>query len=306
MRFRNNKMLLYIGMGDAYGMATEYIKFPRDNDIRAQSLRLLGYVKHPTHQDHPGLYTDDTEMSAANTRVLIANDAPYTKLQFADAYVAEFARGGRRKGYSRGFQALLEEIGSGTELLERLRPDSDKNGAAMRAVPFGVIKDIGLMLEVVTMQAAITHDTPVGRFSARAVALMSHYALYEDKPLSKIGIYCADHLPKEDAEFLKIFHKPWPGLPVVSGPQGSIGLTSVWSVAHLVSQERSLRNILLKAIHWGGDVDSTAAISWGIASARYQDELLPDFLERDLERGNPHTGAPYLIDLGTRLMDKYA
>lgn len=305
MRFRNNIMLLCIGMGDAYGMATEYIKLPRDNDVRAQSLRLVGYVKHPTHQDHPGLYTDDTEMSAANTRVLIAHEAPYTKLQFADAYVAEFARGGRRKGYSRGFQALLEEISSGTELLERLRPDSDKNGAAMRAVPFGVIREIGPMLEIATLQATITHDTPVGRFSARAVALMSHYALYESGPLNRIGTYCADLLPPEDAEFLKIFNKPWPGVPVVGGPYGSIGLTSVWSVAHLVSQERSLKDILLRAIRWGGDVDSTAAISWGIASARYQDEVLPEFFHRDLELGNPHTGAPYLIDLGTQLMNKY-
>ena len=306
MRFRNDKLLMYIGMADAYGMATEYIKFPRDNDVRAQSLRLLGYVKHPTHQDHPGLYTDDTEMSAANAHVLIESDAPYTKLQFANAYYAEFVRGGKRKGYSRNFQALLEEVSSGPELLERLRPDSDKNGAAMRSMPLGVIPDVAQLLDVATLQATITHNTPVGRFSARAVALMSHYALYEEGPLSEIGLYCERHLPAEDREFLKIFSRPWPGSQVVAGPNGPIGLTSVWSVAHLVSHERSLKNMLLKAIRWGGDVDSTAAIAWGIASARYQEEALPDFFTRDLERGDPRTGAGYLVELGTHLMNKYA
>jgi ADP-ribosylglycohydrolase len=62
--------------------------------------------------------------------------------------------------------------------------------------------------------------------------------------------------------------------------------------------------ILQKTIEWGGDTDSVCAIAWGIASARYQDEQLPEFLERDLELGRKY-GAAFLKDLGKQLMETY-
>jgi ADP-ribosylglycohydrolase len=57
---------------------------------------------------------------------------------------------------------------------------------------------------------------------------------------------------------------------------------------------------------WGGDTDSVAAIAWGIASARYPDEVLPQFLEIDFEAGRGNYGAQFLKDLGEQLMCKYA
>lgn len=303
MKHPNPKLLTYIAMGDAYGMAVEYIKFPRDQHILDECRQFTKYSSHPVHKTKPGGYTDDTEMSAANTHVLLGD--VFTPLTFADAYVAEFQRGGKRDGYSRGFQAILEKVQTGQEMMDALVPDSDKNGAAMRAVPFGVIKDIPRMLELATMQAKITHDSPVGRFSARAVALMSHFALYVDMPFSEMVKWCIEHLPAEDKEFSYIFSVPWNGDAVKGYDDASVGLTTVQAVATLCATKTSLKEILLTAIEWGGDVDSVAAIAWGIASARYQDEVLPEFLERDIEGGNPYTGAQYLTDLGTKLMEKY-
>ena len=64
--------------------------------------------------------------------------------------------------------------------------------------------------------------------------------------------------------------------------------------------------MLEQIIQWGGDTDSVAAITWGIASARYKDNsFIPEFMVRDLEGGNADTGATYLIALGTRLMEKF-
>jgi ADP-ribosylglycohydrolase len=303
MRFPNPKLLTYIAMGDAYGMAVEYIKFPRDLHILEECREFTRYSSHPVHKTKPGGYTDDTEMSAANTHVLLGDT--FSTLAFADAYVREFQRGGKRDGYSRGFQAILQRINSGKELLDTVVPDSDKNGAAMRSVPFGVLSDIDFMFALATVQARITHNTAVGRFSARAVALMSHFALYEDKPFSEMRDYCIHNLPEEDEEFLYVFEKDWDGSPVKGSDNVPVGLTTVHAVATLCATKTSLKDILLTAIEWGGDVDSVAAIAWGIASTRYQNEQIPEFLERDLEGGNPHTGAQYLTDLGTRLMEKY-
>lgn len=307
MKNPNPDLLLYIAMADACAAGAEYLKFPRDDAVRDACLGFERYVSHPTHQGHPGLYTDDTEMSAANARVLIEQEPPYTTKMFADAYVREFLRGGRRKGYSRKFQTLLESISSGDEFMERVVPSSDKNGAAMRAMPIGALPTAQLVLDVADFQARLTHDTPEGRFSAKAVALMSHFALYEDHPLEDVADYCMDHLPADELKhFGHVFAEPWSGEPVTTTERTPVSITTVHAVVDVVMSETSLMDMLARIIRWGGDTDSVAAIAWGIASARFRGEKLPEFLERDLEGGNTSTGADYLRQTGAALMARFA
>jgi ADP-ribosylglycohydrolase len=306
MRYSDPEMFVRLATADADALAVEYIRLPRDRVVFDRSLLFLGYEIHPTHQHKPGVYSDDTEMSVANARVLIEEHPPYTPLMFANAWVREFQRGGRRKGYSRGFQVLLEKVTSGTELLEAIHPNSDKNGACMRAVPFGVLRTVAEVLEVSTLQARITHDTPEGRFSARAVALMSHFALYESGSFSALSKYCFQHLPKEDLDrFGYVFRHRWSGVPVTRKPHASVAITTVHAAVDLLMHGTSLMQMLEQVIRWGGDTDSVAAIVWGIASPRFSNKGLPSFLERDLEGGNPRTGTPYLLEIGTNLMKKF-
>ncbi|TSC84013.1 MAG: ADP-ribosylglycohydrolase [Parcubacteria group bacterium Gr01-1014_13] len=301
MRFSNPNMLLYIAMADAYAVAVEY-----NNALEGKCLEFQGYLAHPTHGLPAGSYTDDTEMSVANALVLIQQPGFFTKLAFADAYVAEFKTGGRRKGYSKGFQTVLELVRSGKELLALIDPTSVKNGAAMRAVPIGVLPTVGKVLEVATLQASITHDTPEGRFSARAVALMSHFALYENTVLPGLGRFCQRYLPEEDVRYFgDAIFRPWPCGPVKASPGTSVAIATVQAVVTVLAQENSLMGILRQVIKWGGDTDSVAAIAWGIASARYHGDKLPSFMERDLEGGSTKTGAARLRKLGELLMYKY-
>jgi ADP-ribosyl-[dinitrogen reductase] hydrolase len=301
MRFSNPDMLVYIAMADAYAVAVEYNRTLEEN-----CLEFKGYLAHPKHGLTAGSYTDDTEMSVANAKVLIQN-GPFDKLVFADAYVKEFHYGGRRKGYSKGFQSVLEEVHTGAELLKKLKGHnySVKNGAAMRAVPFGVLQTMEKVLEVATLQASVTHDTPEGRFSARAVALMSHFALHENISPPGLGEHCQWYLPEEDKYFRYVLTHPWPGGPVQASPGTSVAIATVQAVATVLAQEKSLMGILRQVIKWGGDTDSVAAIAWGIASAKYQGEKLPAFMERDLEGSSYTSKAQYLRELGARLMDKY-
>lgn len=310
MRYPNPDMLLYIGMADAYAAACEYLlSVPWERRVCEQCLTFRGYVRHPRHLGlEPSCYTDDTEMSVANARVLIENDPPYTPLMFAHYYVREFQRGGRREGYARGFQKFLESVKSGKEFLDRIRPGSTKNGAAMRAVPFGALRTPEETMEVATLQARITHDTPEGRFSARAVALMAHFVLYEEAPLSDIASYCLREMSVEDVkQFGYVFQNPWPeNKPVKDSEETPVAISTVHAVAYLVRTARSLMDILERVIRMGGDTDSVAAIAWGIASARFQDERLPEFFERDLEQGSSATGSAYLRKVGEDLMRRFA
>ncbi len=295
MRNPNPNMLLRIAQGDAFCAATEYLKFPRDQAVRDQALRFQRFGQHPKHLElKPGWYTDDTQMACAVAEVLISG-RPFTREKFADAFVRCFKRD-ERKGYSGAFQTFLEKVNSGEEFLAKIQPNSDKNGAAMRAVPIGVLPTPEEVLAVAELQAKLTHDTPDGILSAQAVALMSHYALYEGEE-GGLGEYLIKNLPEFPKTMLL-----WAGDPVV-GPR--VGIKTALAVLHLLithspKQNTPLVSILRQIIEWGGDTDSVAAIAWGIASTTMKEDV-PEFLETQLEPGRKY-GVSFLKSLGTSLM----
>ncbi len=305
MRNRNTEMLLMIAIADAYAMATEFVDTSRDFSVIRDALEFERYVRHPKHQQFAGQYTDDTEMSCANARVLIAHPPPYEPIEFAQAWLDEFNRGGRRKGYAKGFQAILESVADGRELLARLNPVSESNGACMRAVPIGVLPRIEDVLEVATLQAKITHDTPPALFSARAVALMAHYALHVSNTFDGLQRFLRDNLPSEDKAYFDELRRPWTGR--VHKENGRpLSVSTVHAAYFVIRTNNKLIHMLDDIIQFGGDTDSVAAITWGIASTLHREEILPDFLFRELEGGDARTGSFYLRDLSSQLIRAYA
>jgi ADP-ribosyl-[dinitrogen reductase] hydrolase len=306
MKNRNDNLLLYIAMADAYAAATEYLKFPRDDATKLAALEFNRYVKHPSHGLAPGTYTDDTQMSIGVAETLLQTPVP-TKQDFAEHFIKVFRRD-RRNGYSRNFQTFLNTVCGIPEsqqtqyFLDNIQPISDKNGAAMRSVPIGILADPLEVTDCASRQAQLTHDTIGGRLSSMLIALASHFSLYESEDFDQLFDFCWMHFDKWYKKFLpelEPLRKPWNG--EVTGP--GVGMNTVHAVFHLLREEMSLMGILRQTIEWGGDTDSVAAIAWGIASSRYQVEKLPDFLIYGLESG-PY-GGPFLSGLSARLMHKY-
>ena len=304
MRYRNDNMLLRIAQADAYGMAREYVKTKDAPDHVAECLKLERYLRHPTYHKLPaGTYTDDTQMSIAVSEVLINKSGDATHEEWAEAFFQAFKRD-QRDGYSRHFQAILEEARDSTHMRSLLTPTSTANGACMRAVPLGVLPSKKTLLEVAAKQAMVTHATYGGINSASAVALMSHFALYDRRDFACLYDWCCHWLPA-----FELFREPWVG-PVQENSKDKkglgVGMNTAWAVSTLLREEKSLMAILRRTIEWGGDTDSVAAVAWGIASARYQDEQLPEFFERDLEKESGSAYGPtYLKALGKQLMDTY-
>lgn len=307
----DTKMLERMGISDAYTAATEFIE--KNPDIMdqqiAEALLFTRYLRHPYHTDmNPGNYTDDTEMSIANAKVLINYNFPFKPIQFAEAYVYEFVRNNRRKGYAKGFYNLLSSVESGFELLKVIKPNSVKNGAAMRSVPLGVLPSVEQVIETANLQAKITHDTHPGFFSARAVALLSHFSLHSDRELSYENIYpfMAKFLPREDwNKYEYVFCTPWDGSPVTDKHEVPIAITTVHAVTHLLNLNLSLLDTLKTVIQWMGDTDSVASIACGILSARKQEEQFPTFMYHDFEKNRPVSNLEYLNNLNFLLMQKY-
>jgi ADP-ribosyl-[dinitrogen reductase] hydrolase len=275
-------MLLELAVGDAYGAGFEYA--PADQVLRRNDA--THYVKHPRHALRPGSYTDDTQMSLAIAEALVSGEC-WDAGNLARRFVEVFRRD-PREGYSRGFYALLQEVATGEELLSRLRPDSDKSGAAMRAAPLGVLPTIGEVVDRCRVQAAITHDTPDGINAATAAALMAHYFLYDLGPKAGLVDFLRAHVAGG-------FATPW------SGKVGSKGWMSVGAAITAVARNDRLSSLLVDCVAFTGDVDTVAAIALAAAScSREYEPDLPENLVLTLEDG-PY-GRGYLIDLDRRLL----
>ncbi|MGW5382394.1 ADP-ribosylglycohydrolase family protein [Nocardia sp. NPDC003963] len=275
-------MLVESAVGDAYGAGFEYA----DARFVAQHNTLNGYVQHPRHAGiRPGAYTDDTQMSLAVAELLVSG-APWTPLNLADRFVSCFRRD-PREGYAGRFYDFLLSVGDGAEFLHRIRPDSDKSGAAMRAAPVGLLPTVDDVLHHAAVQAAVTHDTPAGIASAQAAALAVYYCRRDLGPLADIGSWLDRRVPGGWA-------RPW------RGKVGSKGRMSVAAALTALSGATSTSGLLRACVAFTGDVDTVATIALAAASCSPRIEQdLPRPLLDTLENG-PY-GRDYLAGLDARL-----
>ncbi len=292
-------MLLRIAQADAYAIGYEYVK---NKALQTEMLKFEKFHQHPTyHALKPGCYTDDSQMSIAVSEVLIEKGPEAKAEDYAEAFFRCFKRD-PRDGYSRALQAILEDATDASHMRSLIVPTSNKNGGCMRAVPVGVLKDVKQVMDVTATQAAVTHGTWGGINSSMAVALMSHFALYDGRSFASMFRWCRNQLPS-----FEYFKEPWEGRVGSSSTDKhniGVGMCTAWAVHTLLTTEDSLMGMLKRTIEWGGDTDSVAAIAWGIASARHSGLNVPGFMYDDLEKGGSY-GPAFLEDLGMRLMAKF-
>jgi ADP-ribosylglycohydrolase len=275
-------MLLESAVGDAYGAGFEYAS----ETLIDRHNTAAYYVQHPRHNIRPGCYTDDTQMSLAVAEAVVSGER-WTALNLARRFVDAFRRD-PREGYAGGFYAFLQEVTSGEEFLQRIRPDSDKSGAAMRAAPLGVLPTIGEVVEKCHVQAALTHDTPDGINAATAAALMAHYLLYRLGPKKDLGTFLEGEV---SGQWSAAWH----------GKVGSKGWMSVRAAVTAVMRNERLSELLKDCIAFSGDVDTVATIALAAASCSEEYEQdLPENLVRTLENGP--FGRDYIIALDRQLV----
>ncbi|RSN49157.1 ADP-ribosylglycohydrolase [Amycolatopsis sp. WAC 04197] len=281
-------MLVELAIGDAYGGSFEHA-YP---SFVAEHNNLTGYVPHHGQPGAPaGRYTDDTQMTIAIAEVLVSG-LRWTPLLLAEQFVRAYHRD-PHDGYAPRFHQLLSEVRDGEELLRRLRPQSDKSGAAMRAGPIGVLPTVDDVLYHAKLQARITHDTPAGIAAAQAAALAVHYCHHRVGPLSEIARWIEGILPEDVGH--GGWARPW------SGKVGPQGWMSVRAALTVLTGGGGLARMLHSAVALTGDVDTVATIA--LAAASRSPEVaqdLPPVLWRDLENGE--FGRDRLAKLDERLL----
>ncbi|NJR12354.1 ADP-ribosylglycohydrolase family protein [bacterium] len=276
-------MLLELAVGDAYGAGFEYA----NRHVIRQFNDLKHYHKHPRHRIRPGEYTDDTQMTLAITESILSGET-WTPQYLAERFVDVFKRD-PREGYASRFYSFLKQVADGTQFLADIIPTSDKSGAAMRAIPIGIFPNVQEVIDRAALQATITHNTPNGINAAVAVALMSHYCLYNLGPKNDIGAFIEAHVEGDWADAWR-------------GQVGPKGWMSVKAAVTAIRSTSRMSDLLRVCIDFSGDVDTVATIALGAASCSPEFEQdLPSVLIDGLE-ATPY-GREYLIKLDKLLHD---
>lgn len=281
-------MLLEIAIFDSYGAGFEYANPSghRQNDLRC-------YYSHPRFRQQPGQYTDDTEMSIGIAELLVEG-TKWTPINIANKFVEVFKRNGQRTGYAHRFYEFLCSVNDGSEFLERIIPDSEKSGAAMRAGCLGVIPDINKLLQMCEVQAKLTHNTPSGIAASQAAALMSHYFIYELGEKADLPAFLEKELGT--GRMGKDFTTKW------EGKVGTKGLDAVHAALTAIVACDSMSQLLKTCIDFTGDVDTIAAIAAGPASCSTEIEQdTPENLILTLENGK--YGKDFILELDQKLLE---
>ncbi len=287
-------MLKTIGIFDAYGVGFEY----RPQEFVDERNDLTAYYEHQTGDLAPGQYSDDTQMSIATSLYLLEMvDEIYDAESIARKYIEVFKRD-PRKGYSKSFQSLLEEVDSPNDFLTRIENHGkgDSNGAAMRSCPIGLHSNKDFVKRFSKFQAELTHSG-TGVLAAQAAALSVYYF----NSLAGFPSDLARFLNRELGTGLT-----WNMAGGRVAGRGHLGLLTVSAAITAVITTRTYSECLKKCVSFGGDTDSVAAIAGGICSASvFHENDLPENLIRDFEPNSSY-GYEYLSFLDLELKVRFS
>lgn len=276
-------MLTEIAIADAYGAGFEFCS--EDKIISQNNLDL--YSKHELY-DILGKYTDDTQMSIAIVEFILS-DQEWNKENIASKFIECFKRD-VRLGYSEGFFNLLSKVESSKELLELIIPTSERNGAAMRSVPIGFLKNKEDVIALAKLQAQVTHDSPIGIQSSCAVALAAHFGTHQKGSISDLESFL-------ESEQSGNWDYNW---------KDRVSLNAYDTVSAALTcllKHSSLSELLKSCINLGGDTDSVAAIAVGLATCfREYKKDLPIQLYNNLNEDK--YGISFLLDLESKFLKK--
>ena len=221
-------------------------------------------------------FTDDTVMTIATIDSII-NDMP-----FADSYKKWFRKYPDR-GYGGNFM--------GWGISNSLEPyNSWGNGSAMRVSPVGYYYDnLDEVLLKAEESSAVTHNHPEGIKGAHATAA-AIYLAKNNKEKQEIKEFIEKRFGYDLSESLDSIRK-WYDFDV-----SRHGTVPPAIIAFLESNdfEDAIRN----AISIGGDSDTLACITGGIAEAYYKE--IPDSILSEVERILPQE----MMDLVDKLYEK--
>lgn len=311
-------ILLGIAIGDAFGAGVEF----QDRDwirehvdfstfVNARHLIKISKEKLPifTKNYTPWDYTDDTEMTIGVMKALMSGEV-FTEDLLLQKWEAEFEKGIREKGFGRNGHGSISWYFSGEKSIEEVRNfqrnrANPGNAPAMRAVPIGLISE-ELINDFAAINANATHPNINAIISSQCIARAAEFMIVKKGDPRRIIEYCMSKIDLNDEyktyltavnnlkryeDFEEVDFEILCGKQPIEKPYFLPGIKGVPSdskytagcVLFILKNCKNAFDALKKSVNLGGDVDSVASISTGIAAGRFGLNSLPKFMLENVE-----------------------
>ena len=263
-RLKDRALGAYLGLavGDALGATVEFM-LPREIHYQYGIHREIvggGWLKLK-----PGRVTDDTEMSLALGRALIASQG-WNGNAVADAFVAWLKAKPVDVGNTcrRGIQRYMQDGSLKGEMCE----GDAGNGAAMRNLPvvLATLLDEDAFIAQTLAQSHITHNHPLSDAATLALGRMTRRMLLGGGKEVKA---CRAIVNKLIAEYPKFRFTPYP-----KRASGYI-VDTMQTVLHHFFITDSFESLLVETVNCGEDADTTGAIAGMLGGALYGASNIP-------------------------------
>jgi len=275
--FRNKALGAVVGsaVGDALGAPFE---FGRAGEYRKRFPdRVLGGIGEMVGGRgwKPGEFTDDTQMAIVQAESLLACGG----VNGADLF--ERFRVWASVAADVGIQTRAV-LGSGrswdeaaAEHYQRHPSSAAGNGSVMRSAPAAVFfgrASVDASMEAARAMSAVTHGDPAAGWGAAILHAMVHAELNGEDAFERLAALLP-MLPADQSRYREMLRPDWlPGDGGVSN--GSVWgclAQSVWAVRTTTSFE----DAVVRAIDLGGDTDTVAAVTGGLAGAIHGIQSVP-------------------------------
>ncbi|MDH5719678.1 MAG: ADP-ribosylglycohydrolase family protein [Spirochaetia bacterium] len=213
-------------------------------DCMGSLYEAAGYVSG----DEIGPYTDDTEQAYG---IALWLNSQNLSLENLESKLKEVYSGSKR-GYGRNQASFLEN--------KPYRKDSYGNGASMRIAPAAEFASTPEeAVEIAKKQCMLTHNNSEAIDGAVTIALLAYLIKEKINPMKITDYYADALLPEAGRDYKKNLRAS----------------ESVPLAVEAFLRGNSFEDTGQKALSYGGDTDTIAAMACGLASLKYE---IPDAL----------------------------
>jgi len=223
----------------------------------------------------PGEFTDDTQMALVQAESLIECGGP-DPVDLFDRF-RSWASGARDVGNQTRAVLGSDLVGSAAaaEHFSRHPGAAAGNGSLMRCVPTAVLCAVGGeddSIEVARSTAAVTHGDPAAGWGTAIAHVIVRAAVRGTDPFTALDAIL-DRLPDDQHRFRSMLAPEWAptAMNVTNGSVWGCLAQAVWAVR----STDSFADALIAAIDLGGDTDTVAAVTGGLAGAIHGVAAIP-------------------------------
>ncbi len=263
-------------VGDALGVPVEFSgKYERSIDP------VMDMREYGTHQQPKGTWSDDSSMTIATMASIVNTN----KIDYDDI-MDEFINWCRHDKYTNSSDGrfdignttrrALSKYYNGESALKSggIRDRDNGNGSLMRILPLAYIKHIDF--NTIELVSSLTHAHKISRIACVLYVEIAKSMLENDFEIQKHVELACDKIKNyyKDVPELNNFKKILSNdLDDVRGRTYVVG--SLECVIHCLLTTNNYKDAVLKAVNFGDDTDTTAAICGGLAGIYYGYDSIP-------------------------------